>query len=102
MSNFGRPEEKSGVAFREGGKDNGGRTPTTKTALLPGSPSPSPLAAIAASPIHCLLLCLRPLPVAFDLSVGERPNAKTDLSDGDCLSNKMTKNRIVQSFKDNP
>lgn len=39
MSNFGRPEEKSGVAFREGGKDNGGRTPTTKTALLPGSPS---------------------------------------------------------------
>ena len=67
-------------------------------AVLP----PAPLAAIAASPIHCLLLCLRPLPVAFYLSVGERPSAKTDLSDGDCLSNKMTKNRIVQSFKDNP
>ena len=36
------------------------------------------------------------------VTIGERRNAKTVLSDGDCLSNKITKNRIVLSFKDSP
>ena len=36
------------------------------------------------------------------VTIGERRNAKTVLSDGDCLSNKITRNIIVLSFEDSP